>query len=66
MMNFELRVVSPEKFRQYIEYREANPEAPNSEALQQIGEEPYAVTTHPFETDRAGTRTDDNYQDRNA
>ena len=34
--------------------------------LQQIGEEPYAVTTHPFETDRAGTRTDDNYQDRNA
>ena len=52
MMNFELRVVSPEKFKEYIEYRQDNPDAPNSEALSAIGEEPYAVTTKPFNSVR--------------
>lgn len=53
MMNFELRVVSPEAFTDYLEYRQANPEAPNSQALEAIGEDPYAVTTHPFNSERA-------------
>ena len=67
MMNFELRVVSPEKFEQYIQFRKDNPEAPNSEALKAIGEEGYATSTHPFESDRTGTRTpNENYKDRNA
>lgn len=67
MMNFELRAVSPEKFKEYIQFREANPQAPNSDALKKIGEAPYAVTTHPFKTDRTGTRSfNDNYKDPNA
>lgn len=53
MMNFELRVVSPEAFSDYMEFRTANPDAPNSEALASIGEDPYAVTTQPFNSDRA-------------
>ena len=60
MMNFELRAVSPEKFKDYMEFREANPEAPNSDALKAIGEEPFATTTHPFVTDRTATRDGDN------
>lgn len=56
MMNFEVRVVSPEKFKQYIEFREQNPEAPNSEALKEIGEAPYATSTKPFVSDRKGSR----------
>ncbi|AWB81541.1 cytochrome B [Corynebacterium yudongzhengii] len=64
MMNFEIRVVSPEAFTEYIEYRDNNPEAPNSEALEAIGEDPYAVTTQPFNSDRTGTRSgDDNVID---
>lgn len=59
MMNFELRVVSPEAFTQYMEFRTANPDAPNSEALEAIGEEPYATTTQPFNSDRQ-TRDGDN------
>ncbi|MBC6794252.1 cytochrome c oxidase subunit II [Corynebacterium sp. LK28] len=67
MMNFELRVVSPEKFEQYMKFRQDNPDAPNSEALKSIGEEPYATSTHPFESNRTGTRTpNENYKDRNA
>ncbi|KAB1502474.1 cytochrome c oxidase subunit II [Corynebacterium sp. 320] len=67
MMNFEIRVVSPEKFKQYIEFRKQNPDAPNSAALKEINEAPYATSTHPFETERAGTRTaNENYTDRNA
>ena len=58
MMNFELRVVSPDAFSEYMQYRLDNPEAPNSQALEAIGEDPYAVTTQPFHTDRTGTRTD--------
>ncbi|APT92203.1 cytochrome B [Corynebacterium phocae] len=64
MMNFELRVVTPEQFSQYMEFRTNNPDAPNSEALATIGEEPYAVTTKPFSSLR-DTRTGDNYVDTN-
>lgn len=64
MMNFELRAVSPEKFTQYMAFRTANPDAPNSEALAHIGEKPYAVSVHPFNTDR-GTPDGDNYVDNN-
>ncbi|MBC2680946.1 cytochrome B [Corynebacterium sp. 4HC-13] len=56
MMNFEVRVVSPEKFKQYIEFRQKNPQAPNSEALKSIGEDPYATSTKPFVSDRKGSR----------
>lgn len=67
MMNFELRVVSPEKFEQYMKFRQDNPEAPNSEALKSIGEQPYATSTHPFNSDRTGTRNpEENHKDRNA
>lgn len=65
MMNFEIRVVSPEKFKQYMQIREADPALPNSEALKQIGEAPYATTTKPFSSNRA-TRDGDNAIDNNA
>ncbi|PFG28370.1 cytochrome c oxidase subunit II [Corynebacterium renale] len=64
MMNFELRVVSPEKFAEYIAFRDANPEAPNSAALEHIGEAPYAVSTHPFNSDRE-TADGGNFVDHN-
>ncbi len=60
MMNFEVRAVSPEKFKQYMDFRIENPQAPNSDALKAIGEEPYATSTHPFVTDRLGTRDGSN------
>lgn len=50
MMNFEVRAVSPEKFEQYLKAREAG--KTNAAALSEIGEEPVAVTTKPFNTDR--------------
>ena len=59
MMNFELRVVTPEQFTDYIKFRQDNPEAPNSEALKSIGEAPYATSTHPFVSDRTGSRGTD-------
>ena len=65
MMNFELRVVPAEDFTDYMEYRIANPQAPNSEALASIGQEPYAITTQPFNSDRA-TRDGENDRDNNA
>ncbi|WIM67000.1 cytochrome c oxidase subunit II [Corynebacterium breve] len=58
MMNFELRVVPREDFTAYMEYRDANPEASNAEALKEIGQAPYATSTHPFVTDRTGSRED--------
>lgn len=64
MMNFELRTVSPEKFKQYMAFRVANPEAPNSEALASIGEAPYATSTSPFVGSRT-TRDGENYVDAN-
>lgn len=65
MMNFEIRAVSPEDFRRYMEIREADPGLPNSEALKQIGQEPYSTSTHPFNSERK-TGVDNNYVDNNA
>lgn len=52
MMNFEVRVVEPNDFKAYLEYREGRPDATNAEALQAIGQDPVAVTTRPFDTRR--------------
>ncbi|MFS0394011.1 cytochrome c oxidase subunit II, partial [Corynebacterium striatum] len=60
MMNFEIRVVSREDFNKYLTFREQNPEATNAEALEHIGQEPYAVTTSPFNSQR-DTRDGDNF-----
>ena len=65
MMNFEVRVVSPDKFKQYLEFRNSNPDAPNSEALKSIGEAPYATSTSPFLSGRDATRNADNTVDLN-
>ena len=50
MMNFELRAVTWEKYQQFLAAKEDGASTP--EALQSIGEEPYAITTKPFDTDR--------------
>jgi cytochrome c oxidase subunit II len=50
MMNFELRVVSPQQYDQFLAEKQAG--ASTQDALRSIGEEPYAVTTFPFETKR--------------
>jgi cytochrome c oxidase subunit 2 len=47
MMNFEMRAVSPADFDRYIELREQGRSTP--EALQAIGQKPYATTTTPFQ-----------------
>ncbi|MET0452374.1 MAG: cytochrome C oxidase subunit II, partial [Mycobacterium sp.] len=52
MMNFEVRVVQPNDFKAYLQYREENPNATNADALRTIGQEPLAVTTRPFESRR--------------
>ncbi|MGC4852374.1 cytochrome c oxidase subunit II [Micromonospora sp. DT4] len=49
-MNFELRVVSPEKYDQFLAAKQGGKST--QEALAQIGEEPYAQTTQPFDTRR--------------
>jgi cytochrome c oxidase subunit II len=49
-MNFELRAVTPEKYDRFLAAKRAGQSTPD--ALRGIGEEPYAVTTHPFNTDR--------------
>jgi cytochrome c oxidase subunit 2 len=59
MMNFEVRAVSPERFDQYIKFRDSNPNATNAEALESIGETAVAETTKPFDT-RRGTQTASN------
>ncbi|MCP1386745.1 cytochrome c oxidase subunit II [Corynebacterium sp. TA-R-1] len=66
MMNFEVRAVTPDQFRDYVAFRTANPAAPNSEALKAIGEAPYATSTRPFVTDRTGSRDGVNSTDPNA
>lgn len=48
MMNFELRAVSSQDFQAYLGYLEEGMTTP--EALEAIGQEPYAVTTKPFDT----------------
>ncbi len=65
MMNFELRAVSPENFQRYMQFRIDNPDAPNSEALAAIGEDPYAVTTQPFSSLR-DTRDGENFVNEDA
>ncbi|ODR13238.1 cytochrome C oxidase subunit II [Mycobacterium shimoidei] len=50
MMNFEVRVVSPNDFKAYLQQRIAGKS--NSQALQAINQPPFAVTTHPFDTRR--------------
>jgi cytochrome c oxidase subunit 2 len=50
MMNFEVRVVSPNDFKFYLEKRIAG--MTNAQALHEIHQQPLAVKTHPFETRR--------------
>ncbi len=50
MMNFEIRVVEPDAFKTYLAARTAG--KTNAEALKEINEEPFAVTTRPFDTRR--------------
>jgi cytochrome c oxidase subunit 2 len=52
MMNFEVRVVEPNDFKAYLQYREGHPNGTNADALRAIGLPAEAVTTHPFETRR--------------
>ncbi|MET7866125.1 aa3-type cytochrome oxidase subunit II [Micromonospora taraxaci] len=54
-MNFELRVVSPEQYDQFLAAKQAGKST--QEALTEIGEDPYAETTRPFDT----RRTQDNF-----
>lgn len=50
MMNFEVRVVSPNDFKAYLQQRMDG--KGNAAALQAIGQSPTAVTTHPFDSRR--------------
>jgi cytochrome c oxidase subunit 2 len=50
MMNFELRAVTPEKFQAFLAAKQKGATTP--EALQSIGEAPFATTTSPFPTKR--------------
>jgi cytochrome c oxidase subunit 2 len=50
MMNFEVRVVSANDFKAYLQQRIAG--KTNAEALQSINQSPVATTTHPFDTRR--------------
>jgi cytochrome c oxidase subunit II len=52
MMNFEVRVVEPNDFKAYLQYRQDHPNGTNADALKSIGLPPEAVTTHPFDTRR--------------
>lgn len=54
MMNFEVRVVSANDFKAYLQQRIEG--KTNAEALQAIAQPPLAVTTHPFDT-RRGEKT---------
>ncbi|MGC4805680.1 cytochrome c oxidase subunit II [Micromonospora sp. DT233] len=49
-MNFELRVVSPEQYDQFLAAKRDG--RSTQEALTAIGEDPYATTTMPFKTRR--------------
>ena len=50
MMNFEVRVVSAEDFKTYLQARIAGKS--NAEALKAINQSPTATTTYPFDTRR--------------
>jgi cytochrome c oxidase subunit II len=54
MMNFEVRVVSANDFKAYLQQRIDG--KTNAQALQAIAQSPLAVTTHPFDT-RRGEKT---------
>ncbi len=56
-MNFELRVVSPEVFEDYLAARASG--MGNAEALESVGEPGLAQTTRPFDTDRTGRSATD-------
>ncbi len=49
-MNFELRAVSWDKYQRFVQDKQQGQSTPA--ALQDIGQSPYATTTHPFDTDR--------------
>jgi cytochrome c oxidase subunit II len=51
MMTFELRAVAPASYQQYVSALQSG--MAQAEALQSIGEEPYATTTQPFDTRRS-------------
>lgn len=51
MMNFEVRAVTPDKYEQFIQARKQGMSTPD--ALKSIGEQAFATTTHPFNTDPA-------------
>lgn len=57
MMNFEIRTVSKENFAKYIKFRSENPDATNADALKFIGEQPFAISTSPFNSGRLDTRS---------
>ena len=50
MMNFEVRVVSANDFKAYMDARIAG--KTNAEALKAINQSPVAISTHPFDTRR--------------
>nr|WP_308476508.1 cytochrome c oxidase subunit II [Mycolicibacter sp. MU0083] len=50
MMNFEVRVVSPNEFKAYLEQRKAGKS--NAEALEAINQAPQATSTRPFDSRR--------------
>jgi cytochrome c oxidase subunit II len=49
-MNFELLAVTPDQYKTYLADKQQGMTTP--QALQAIGEPPYATTTHPFNTSR--------------
>jgi cytochrome c oxidase subunit II len=55
MMNFEVRVVSANDFKAYLQQRMDG--KTNAQALQAIDQSPVAVTTHPFDTRRGEMTT---------
>ena len=57
MMNFEVRVVPPNVFQAYMDYRLAHPTATNAEAMAKVGLPDKAVTTVPFDTRRGQQST---------
>ena len=52
MMQFEVRVVEPNVFKAYLQYRVDHPNGTNADALGAVGLPELAVTTHPFESRR--------------
>ncbi|BDD82054.1 putative cytochrome c oxidase subunit 2 precursor [Tsukamurella pulmonis] len=52
MMNFEIRAVTPENFKKYIEARQSGMD--NVAALESIGEVGLSTSTFPFDTRRTG------------